>query len=369
MNIDNLHALIEQYEKHFYILNSAEHDEIFKWRAAGQFRDVWFSKDAAQMTFSEKFNAAKKEFSILTDNSYVSPANGIVKIAEKDGEAVERLFTEILFSDDGGDLTVRQNNMDLFLEKIDELRAKHYPQSFKFKQDRHAVSCYLAFYAPDRNYIYRFSDAEAFAQHIEFGKDIGAGRDFRLDYYYEMCDIIVEALKKHPTLLDKHFNFLSDKCYRDESLHILAFDLMYCCRTYNYYEGMTHKSKKESIRSHTEAKAREKERIERDARIAQIKAALYALELQAEPYKSISLLNVEVFHAASGKGTVISQEMNKITVQFATCQKVFIISKKFPLRPTFENDAETVEAFTAYEELCQEIKRLKNKLQRIQEAP
>lgn len=362
MNRGNLHKLIDKYEEKFYILNNSEHDEIFKWRAARQFRDVWFSDEAKTMLFSEKFNLAKKEFSILTDNSYVSPSNGIVKIAEKDQDTVRRLFEEILFADDGGNIITRQNNMDTFLEEFDKLRMKYYPQSFKFKQDRHAVSCYLAFYAPADNYIYRFSDAEAFAQNIEFGKDIGSGESFRLDYYYELCDIIVAALKEHPSLLDKHFAFLSEKCYRDDSLHILAFDLMYCCRTYNYYSGMTHATKKESIKAFTEAEAREKERLEREAQIAELKDELHTLEMQKEQYENISLLNVEVFQSAYGSGIVIAQQGNKITVKFETCEKVFIINKKYPVRPKFENDTEIVEAFTEYDNLCQKIDAVKRKL-------
>ena len=35
------------------------------------------------------------------DNSYVSPSNGIVKLAEKEQDTVEYLFNEVLFADDG----------------------------------------------------------------------------------------------------------------------------------------------------------------------------------------------------------------------------------------------------------------------------
>ena len=84
MNRENLHRLIDKYEEKFYVLNGSEHDEIFKWRAAKQFRDVWFSEELKTIPFSEKFALAKKKFSILMDNSYVSPSNGVVKIAEHD---------------------------------------------------------------------------------------------------------------------------------------------------------------------------------------------------------------------------------------------------------------------------------------------
>ncbi len=368
VNYENLHRLIDKYEENFYTLNNAEHDEIFKWRAAKQFRDVWFSEEYAALPFSERFNAAKKEFSILTDNSYVSPSNGIVKIAEKEPEEVERLFVELLFADDGGDIVARQNNMDKFLEEIDKLRLKHFPQSFKYKQDRHSVSCYLAFYSPDQNYIYRYSNAEDFAQHVEFGMDIGSGGSFRLDAYYKLCDIIVEALKEHTTLLEKHFAFLSDRCYRDESLHLLAFDLMYCCRTYNYYAGMSHVSKKESIKAFTESEAREQERLAKEARIKEIEDQLHELQSKAEQYVDISLINVEVFQSTYGKGIVIAQQQNKITVQFDSCEKTFVINKKFLSRPKFENDTEIVEAFTEYAALCEQIEVLKKRLQRELES-
>ena len=366
MNTDNLHKLINRYEENFYILNDSNHDEIFKWRAAKRFRDVWFSEEAKSMSFSEKFNSAKKEFSILMDNSYVSPSNGIVKIAEKDQEAVEYLFEKILFADDGGNLTTRQNNMDKFLVEFDKLRAKYYPQSFKFKQERHAISCYLAFYAPDQNYIYRYSDAEAFAQNIEFGKDIGSGETFRLDRYYEMCDLIVEALREHPSLLEKHFNFLSESCYRDNSLHMLVFDLMYCCRTYNYYAGMHHAPKKLSIKAFTEAEARTKEALEKQEKINAIKDQISNLEKEANVFSEISLLNIQVYQKDYGTGIVIGQDVNRIKVKYANHEKDHYLNRKYFFgRPTFDNDKEIIDAFTKYDEIIEQLKRLNAQLNRL----
>ena len=365
MNTENLHKLIDRYEENFYTLNNSENDEIFKWRAAKKFRDTWFSKAAKSMTFSEKFNEAKKEFSVLTDNSYVSPSNGIVKIAELEQDAMARLFDEVLFVDDGGDIVARQNNMDKFLEEHDKLRAKHYPQSFKFKQDRHTVSCYLAFYAPDQNYIYRYSDAEEFAKHIEYGKDIGSGESFRLERYYEMCDLIVEALKAHPSLIDKHFAFLNEDCYRDESLHLLVFDLMYCCRTYNLYSGIIHASKKDSIKAFTQAEARAKEERERQEQIDAIEAEISKLECRAEVFKGISLINVQVYQAGLGNGIIVEQDVNKIKVRYSDCEKTYFINRKYFSRPVFEDDKETVDAFTEYDEIMEQIKMLKDKLKRL----
>lgn len=365
MNNQNLHELIDRYEKNFEYVNNAEHDEIFKWRAVKLFRDSWFALDAKDKPFSEMFNDARKGSAYVIDNSQVSPTSGIVKLAEAEPIEVPKLFNEVLFAEDGGDIVVRQNNMEKFMDEIEKLRLKHYPQCWKFKQDRHAVSCYMAFFAPEQNYIYRYSDAETFAQYIEFGIDIGSGENFKLDAYYKMCDLVVEALKDHPTLLEKHFTFLSDECYRDESLHLLAFDLMYCARCYNFYNGLTHASKKESVKAYTEAQLREKELREKEEKISELLAEIHELKLKAETYAEISLLNVQVTQKMYGTGTIIKQEKNKVTVQFNDIEKVFIINKKYSARPTFEDDEEIVEAFTEYDDIMQRITNLENQLKRI----
>ena len=364
MNYDNLHELINRYEENFELVNSLEHDEIFKWRAIRCFRDAWFSADANNMPFPKMFNLARKESAVLIDNSQVSPTNGIVKIAEKEPEAVEHLFREVLFADDGGDISVRHNHMEQFLEEIEKLRLKHFPQSWKYKQDRHAASCYLVFFAPEQNYIYRYSDAETFAQYIEFGIDIGSGENFKLEAYYKMCDLVVEALKEHKSLLNKHFTFLSDYCYRDKSLHVLAFDLMYCARTYNFYSGLTHISKKESVKAYTEAQLREKERLEKQAKIDALNEEIHNLEVKADTYSEISLVGVQVTQAQNGIGTIINQEQNKIVVRFNECDKTYIINRKYSARPTFEDDEEIVDAFTEYDIICEKLRSLRSQLER-----
>lgn len=183
MNLNNLHELINRYEENFNMVNGKDHDEIFKWRAIKRFQDVWFSEDVKNMSFAEMFNKAKSECSVLIDNSTVSPANGVVKIAEKKQEEVKHLFKEVLFADDGGDIKARQNHIDAFLEGMEKLRTETFPNSWKYKQDRHAASCYLALYKPEENFIYKYKPVETFAEYVEYGKNIGSGGSFRLDYY------------------------------------------------------------------------------------------------------------------------------------------------------------------------------------------
>lgn len=146
MNLCNLKRLIQCYEDNLNrVYNLDGHDELFKWRAIQYFRDVWYAPENEGLSFAQRFNKAKKESSVLIDNSRVSPTNGIVKIAEVAEQEVEHLFFDVLLADDSGDIAVRYNHMKAFLEGMEALRVKHYSQYWKYKQDRHAASCYLCF--------------------------------------------------------------------------------------------------------------------------------------------------------------------------------------------------------------------------------
>lgn len=142
MNYENLHKLIDRYEENIYYLNNETNDEKFKWHAVQQFQDAWFAPESQNMPFSEMFNRAQKASAVLVNNSTVQPANGIVKLAEKAPEEVERLFREVLFADDDDDIDLRQDHMEEFLDGMEVLLQQYYPASWKYRQDRHAASCY-----------------------------------------------------------------------------------------------------------------------------------------------------------------------------------------------------------------------------------
>lgn len=360
MNYENLHELINRYEQNLYIVNNDKNDEIFKWKAVRCFQDAWFSPDAAILPFHELFRRAKKESSVLVDNSSVSPSNGVVKLAEVAEEEVRHLFCDVLFAADNGDLTVRQNNMDAFIEGMEKLRQKYFPANWKYQQDRHAASCYLAMYAPAENFIYKYSHVEAFAQHVEYGKDIGSGGSFSLAHYYELANLVVEALREHQELIDNHTALLGPEHYRDDSLHLLAFDIIYCASTYGFFRNLAHKSKAEAIKGYKEEQKRQAEEAKRQAAIDVLDESILKLEMELDTYRSISLVGIQVYQKKEGYGIIIRQDVNVIDVQFDSGKKTYIISTKFPMRPTFEDDAEIVAAMTAYEDKVKELKRLRD---------
>lgn len=149
-------------------------------------------------------------------------------------------------------------------------------------------------YAPEKNYIYKYSPVEAFAIYTEFGKDIGSGSGFKLAHYYELGDIVVEALKEHPELLRKHAEILDDTYYRDESLHLLAFDIIYCADTYGYFKDLKCRAKKDAIKAYTAEQQRKAEAEERQAAIDAVEQQIMQLESQLDVYRSISLVGTQV---------------------------------------------------------------------------
>ena len=157
MNSKSLREIIKRYEENIDFLNNEEHDEKFKWRAVRHFQEVWFAPGADEMPFAELFREAMKESAVLINNATVQPANGVVKLAEIAPDGVEHLVRDVLFADDDGDLALRQDHMEEFLDGMEKLLQQHYPGRWKYHQDRHSASCYLAMYAPEENYIYKFS--------------------------------------------------------------------------------------------------------------------------------------------------------------------------------------------------------------------
>ena len=366
MNFDNLHELINRYEAKIDLLYGKEHYELFKWCAVKCWRDEWFKPADSFPNFVERFAVAKKEFSLLIDNSRMHPSTGIIKLWEKEPETVEHLFNDVLFADIHGDVNAAQQAMDRFLYEYEQLRQRHFPGNWSYKQDRHSASVFLVMNQPEFHYAYKSSEALTMAKYTDFGLQIGAGGSFSLENYYRMCDEIVEALKEHKSLLEKHFNKLTDKCYVDHSLHLLAFDLMYCCRTYGYYRGLvapvTGKTiKKPAVKTATKEELEAAE-AQRAARILALEQELSELEQKIGDYDELSLTGVQVYFPKYGTGVVTGQKDNKITVQFPGAEKTFVLDERYSARPSFENDKEIVAAFTEYGRMLEQINKIKREL-------
>ena len=371
MNTDNLHELINRYEDNIDMIYDNDHDELFKWKAMKVWRDEWFKPDNAFGSFADRFSAAKKEFSLFIDNSRMHPSTGVIKLWEKEPETVESLFRKVLFAETNNDISAVQDNMDRFLDEYEILRCKYFPGNWSYKQDRHSASVFLAMNNPNLNYVFKASEAQTMAKYLDFGFSIGSGTSFSLPNYYRLCEEIIEALKEHKTLLEIHFSRLTPEHYYDQSLHLLAFDLMYCCRTYNFYRGLSVPSTRKATRRKSGSSALTPEEIaqreaERLARIEEIEQQIIDLERSCDEYSDISLIGVQVTATPYGIGTVIEQDINMVKVRFAGVEKSYILDEKYVARPRFEDDEEIVSAFTEYGRTLEKINQLKRELSMLQ---
>lgn len=108
---------------------------------------------------------------------------------------------------------------------------------------------------------------------------------------------------------------------------------MYCCRTYNFYRGLTVPVKEKPVRrknasakiSPEEAARIEEERL---AKIDELEQQIADLEKSCDECADISLIGVQVTAKPYGIGTVIAQDINMIKVRFADVEKAYILDKK-----------------------------------------
>ena len=143
MNTTNLHELINRYEASLDYIYDSEHCELFKWWAMKTWREAWFRPQGSFSSFAERFSAAVKDFGLLIDNSRMHPSTGVIKLWEKEPETVERLFCDVLFADADGDVSAVQSHMEDFLDEYENLRQRHFPGNWSYKQDRHSASVFL----------------------------------------------------------------------------------------------------------------------------------------------------------------------------------------------------------------------------------
>ena len=371
MNLDILHRLIDRYEDRMDQLYNADNDELFKWRATKTWQREWNKPENAFASFESRFKAATKDFNVFIDGKIMHPSTGIIMLWKKEQKRMEQIFNDILLADTRGDIDLTQRNMDAFLDEYEKIRSHHFSRQYYYKLDRHSASVFLAVNNPETQYVFRSSDAHMMATYTDFGFNIGAGGSFSLRNYYTLCDEIVKALREHDNLLQKHFSYFNDSLYRDESLHLLAFDLMYCCNTYKLYGGLPLPPRRKpgnKKMSDTELEAQRTAAIEEKTnKCSLLDAKIEELEAKCEDLL-IPLLNVELVSEQHGVGTVVEQEENRIVVQYPDGKVQMILGPvpKTRHRPVFDDDELVWTTFSEYSKNKSSIKNLYGKRQSLQ---
>lgn len=215
INKEKLRRAIEDYKKDF---GERFKDEKYKWEAVKHFQDNW-DIDA------ENFSAMLKNALSKTENLLLSsrwfPKSIIEQFASKEPETVRKMFIELF--DEEQDIYVR---IDAFKNKSNELFLKYGNGVSNHFQDEHAISVYLRHYYPDRYYIFKFGEMKKVASVIDADYTFKKG-DYENNFKngQKMYEEIRLELLNDSELADMLFAELSDDCYQDRGLNILAGDV------------------------------------------------------------------------------------------------------------------------------------------------
>ena len=215
INKEKLRRAIEDYKKDF---GERFKDEKYKWEAVKHFQDNW-DIDAENFSAMLK-NALSKTGNLLVASRWF-PEGMIEQFATEEPETVREMFIELF--DEEQDIYVR---IDAFKNKSNELLLKYGNGASNHYQDEHAISVYLRHYYPDRYYIYKFGEMKKVASVIDADYTFKKGdNENNFKNGQKMYEEIRLELLNDSELADMLFAELSEDCYQDRELNILAGDV------------------------------------------------------------------------------------------------------------------------------------------------
>jgi len=367
MITENLNQVFRNYIDKFDYMNDKDHNESYKWIAVEHFQRNW---DIDALDFISMFKEAVSKTDNLINNSKIHPSAGILKLAEHDEEAVRELFRN-LYKDDQGDLIKRQDQIDEFNYRIKELLEKYEKGKWSYAHDIRTIISYLCLRYPEDNYFYKPSEAKMLAESMDYADDWGAGQSFKLIKYYKMCDTLVEEIKGQPELLNLQSSRLKDGMFTDESLHILAYDLIYCAKNYNLYTNLPVPkipSRKVIVDNNGRADGQNKqtERVKLQCQIDELRNRLEELEFEIENLEKVSLLGKTVNHKVYGWGDVTSQIDSYVEIRFKGEYKRFPLSSVFSDKFLEIGDYRITELSSCHTELKKQEEMLKYELMKAE---
>lgn len=318
MNRIHFDQIIDNYAARFVELNTGDNNEVYKWEIAAEFRPM---TDAALAADDTDFPAKLAAVVLLTeqtiDNGAELAFHALADYARSEPQAVRNALHQLL-TPDGGDLEARTQCFTEFLNFCESMRSKYYPDSWRYRASIRLPMMITGLYDPDHYYMYKASQAQAYADCVEFYDDWGSGAKMDLRIYHRMCDELIEIIKLHPKfkmIRDTRKNYAKKPSHPDTELHILAFDVIFCSTVYNLFEGIHYSVRNaEEKRIHLEkmneainARANHAEALDRMARLD------YAEAFFAEKLS----VGSAVTHKRFGVGTITGLSGKVIEVQFS----------------------------------------------------
>lgn len=358
MKTENFERLIENFIERFDEMhNINSNKEFYKWEAFKSFEDNW---DIDATDFVAMLKEAVKDTYNLIDNQRIQPLTGIIKLAERPEltETVRLMFDE-LYSDDGGDIDLRQEKINNFICKANGLLEKYEPGKWKYVQDMRAVISYISLRFPAQNYMYKSTQAHKFMDCIEFSNDFGYGSDFRLKRYYQMCDEINEKIKSNEDLINLFHDRLPSAIKIYDDYHILVYDIIFCSVVYDLYWNIDiPKRKKKNLSDDKFAKKID----EYNEELESLNKELNELIIKKTIFDEVNVKGLIVSHRVFGEGIVTLHDRYKLIVRFNNAEKQFGLPTCFSNNILKTESQEISDIFFNLKKLDDSIDLLKNKI-------
>ena len=352
MNTQHLQEIIDHYIELFPVTNNPVHMEYYKWTIANDFRPMMDEALAASdAELPGKLYAVKKLTMNLID-SYTQPLNGLMEFSKKEPATVRDMFLK-LFQASQADVKDKQAAIQSFLDESHKLREKYFPDSYLYNDDLHSVTGYLFLYDPDHNYLYKASHCRSFADCIEFYTDWGSGENTKLDIFYRMCDEALAAIKENDALMSTaagRYDIDPGNMHPDTEKHILLFDIIYCCSTYDLFKGIHYVTPKSSERQLIQALKEKAIKYEQALNEALEKAS--RLDDVRNIISEAVVVGKTVTHKTYGTSTITSIDGGRLFADFES-----VGMKKLGINDSIANGLITVEGLELSKE---QVDLLKN---------
>jgi hypothetical protein len=224
---ENISKYIDSYKDLLLGKTEKKYSELYKWKNAKVFRDHW-NIDATNISqmLEECFTPSSNLW--IGQNYY--PTKMLRLFSEMNDKKVRDMLKYLI--DEKKEVPERIMTAEkMCAELLKEYNIyKNKELNHHYIEDRF-LSLLLYFIYPDKYYLYKFSMFKNFCKLFSLSLP-KKGADDNLPNFYELCNAVREFIIKDEELIQINKSLLDEKCYPDESLHLLTQDFVYACTTY-----------------------------------------------------------------------------------------------------------------------------------------
>lgn len=219
----SLDEVLSQYKENF---SSHWEEEKYKWEAIKCFQDNW---DINAQDFPAMLSKSLSKTENLLAANYDFSRKMIEFYAEQNPEEVRSMFIQLF--DENNDLIRRIN---AFIARSDKLLETYGPEGKQHYQKDGTITTYLWLRYPDKYWIYRYKQTNAFALRLKSDHAIKKGNTAN---NIRECNALYtearDAIAQDSELIEMFRSALTNDCYPDPQLVTLTADIAYFCKDFN----------------------------------------------------------------------------------------------------------------------------------------